>query len=67
MISLLSDTAIRIPCFKCSSNVVKPMKWVKSHDYVSCKCGTSIKLNTPQLIVEIAKDDLNFASFNWSV
>lgn len=70
MTSLLSDTVIRVPCLTCSSNVVKPMKWIKSHDWVSCKCGVSINLNSPQLvaqIAQIAQDDLNFASFNGSV
>jgi len=65
MISLLSDTSIRIPCIKCNSNVAKSMEWIKRQDFLSCDCGYSINLKTPQLLAEIAKDDLNYASFNW--
>ena len=62
MFSLLSDTAIRIPCFNCSTMIVKPMEWVKNHNCISCKCGTSIDLNTQQLKSEIAIDELSYAN-----
>ena len=62
MFSQLSDTAIRIPCFNCSAMIVKPMQWVKSHNRISCKCGTSVNLNTQQLKSEIAIDELSYAN-----
>lgn len=67
MISLLSDTAIRIRCSNCNCMVVKSMKWVKSHNRIACICGTSVNLNNQQLKSAIIRDELCYENLNYVV
>lgn len=53
--SLFDSEKIDFKCEVCKKNISKSIGWLKTHNHISCTCGTNITVDARQLISETKK------------
>ena len=50
---MFDDQSLDIPCPRCSRKTAKTIRWLKTHDHFTCRCGSRIELDKDDLLREL--------------
>ena len=52
---MFDKKTIKIPCSKCGKEISKKISWIKSHNTLTCSCGSVITFEAKEFLSEISR------------